>query len=262
MENLISSVKNSCRLLKLFLDSPKEMGVSEIARRINMSKGSTHKLLATLESEGFIRQNPENKLYSLGYTLLELGNQVLKNHDLAEFAKPYLKRLSEATKEFITLCVMDGGEAIYVSKVESQYPIRFIVETHRRFPLYATSGARAILAYQSPEFIDDILSKGIKTYTPYSLSTPEQIKERLADIRARGYEISANMRNIGVTGIAAPIFNSDGKVEASISVMGPTDRMEPMKEEWIRLVIQVTREISAGIGYRGDSRHRGDSHHG
>lgn len=107
------------------------------------------------------------------------------------------------------------------------------------------------------EFIDDILSRGIKTYTPYSLSSPEQIKARLADIRAQGYEISANMRNIGVTGIAAPIFNADGKVEASISVMGPTDRMEPMKEEWVRLVVQITREISAGIGYRGDlDRHR------
>jgi DNA-binding IclR family transcriptional regulator len=253
MDNLLSSVKNSCQLLKLFLDSPKEMGVSEIARRINMSKGSTHKLLATLESEGFIRQNPENKLYSLGYTLVELGNQVLKNHDLVEFSKPYLQRLSDVTSEFITLCVMDGKDAIYVSKMESKYPIRFIVETHRRFPLYATSGARVILAYQPLEFIDDILSDGIRTYTPYSLSSPEQIKARLADIRARGYELSSNMRNIGVTGIAAPIFNADGKVEASISIMGPTDRMEPRKEEWINLAVQVTRDISAGIGYRGNA---------
>jgi DNA-binding IclR family transcriptional regulator len=137
--------------------------------------------------------------------------------------------------------------------MESKYPIRFIVETHRRFPLYATSGARVILAYQPLEFIDDILSDGIRTYTPYSLSSPEQIKARLADIRARGYELSSNMRNIGVTGIAAPIFNADGKVEASISIMGPTDRMEPRKEEWINLAVQVTRDISAGIGYRGNA---------
>ena len=251
MDNLLSSVKNSCRLLKLFLDSPKEMGVTEISRMLKMSKGATHKLLATLESEGFIRQNPENKQYSLGYTLLELGNQVLKNHDLVEFSKPYLQRLSDTTKEFVTLCVKDGKDAIYVSKVESKYPIRFIVETSRRFPLYATSAARVILANQPQEFIDDILADGIKTYTPYSLNTPEKINNRLAQIRERGYEISSNMRNIGVTGIAAPIFDADGKVGASISLMGPTDRMEPKQKEWIDLVIQVTREISAGIGYRG-----------
>ncbi len=251
MDNHLSSVKKSCHLLKLFLDSAKELGVTEISRKLEMSKGAAHKLLSTLESEGFIRQNPVNKQYSLGYTLLELGNQVLKNHDLIEFSKPFLQRLSDTSKEFICLCVKDGTDAIYVSKMESQYPIRFIVETSRRFPLYATSAARAILAYQPQEFIDDILADGIKTYTPYSLKTPDLINNRLAEIRAKGYEISSNLRNIGVTGIAAPIFNADGKVEASISLMGPTDRMEPKNEEWINLVVEVTREISAGIGYRG-----------
>ncbi|CAM3650916.1 IclR family transcriptional regulator [Cohnella lubricantis] len=251
MDNHLSSVKNSCHLLKLFLDSPKELGVTEISRKLDMSKGAAHKMLGTLESEGFIRQNPANKQYSLGYTLLELGNQVLKNHDLVEFSKPSMQRLSDVSKEFICLCVKDGPDAIYVSKIESQYPIRFIVETSRRFPLYATSASRAILANQPQDFIDHILENEIKTYTTHSLRTPEQIKRRLAEIREQGYEFSANMRNVGVTGIAAPIFDTNGEVNASISLMGPTDRMEPKKEEWIRLVVDATLEISRGIGYRG-----------
>jgi IclR family KDG regulon transcriptional repressor len=250
LDNHISSVKNSCHMLKIFLNSPKELGVTDVSRKLNMSKGAAHKLLSTLESEGFIRQNPVNKQYSLGYTLLELGNQVLKNHDLVEFSLPYMQRLSDISKEFICLCIKDGEDALYVSKIESKYPIRFIVETSRRFPLYATSASRVILANQPQEFIEQILGKEIITYTPHSLKNQEQIIRRLTDIRAKGYEISNNMRNIGVTGIAAPIYDANGEVHASISLMGPTDRIEPKKEDWIDLVVEITQEISRGIGYR------------
>lgn len=116
MDNHLSSVKNSCRLLKLFLDSEKEMGVSELSRQLQLSKGAVHKLLMTLESEGFIKQNPANKQYALGYTLLELGNKVIKNHNLADFTKPFLQRLAETTQELVCLCIRDQLDAIYVEK--------------------------------------------------------------------------------------------------------------------------------------------------
>jgi len=250
MDNHLSSVKNGCRLLKMFLDSPKEMGVTEIARKLQLSKGAAHKLLATFESEGFIKQNPSSKQYSLGYTLLELGNKVLKNHDLVEFSKPFLQRLSESTKELVCLCVIDGKDAIYVSKIESEHPIRFNVEENRRFPLYATSAARVILANRDQSFIDGVFEGDIKTYTSYSMKSPEQINARLAEIRRNGYEVSSNMRNVGVTGIAAPIFDASGLVVASVSLIGPSDRVDSKKEEWVELVVQTTRDISAGIGYR------------
>jgi IclR family transcriptional regulator, KDG regulon repressor len=251
MEHL-SSVKNSCRLLKFFLQSPsKELGVSDLSRKLALSKGAVHKLLATLESEGFIRQNPATKQYYLGYTLLELGNQVLKNHNLSDFVKPYLEKLSQMSSELITLCVKDDRDAIYVEKIDSQYPIRFNVDMYRRFPLYATSAARAILAHCDLSLIDDLLSEDIRTYTPYSIKDPEAIKSRLLEIRQQGYEISSDMRNIGVTGIAAPLFDANGEVSASISIIGPSDRMIPLKVKLIRQIKEVTKEISSQLGYHG-----------
>ncbi|KIL38380.1 transcriptional regulator [Gordoniibacillus kamchatkensis] len=251
MDNHLSSVKNSCRLLKTFLDSDKEMGVSELSRQLQLSKGAVHKLLMTLESEGFIKQNPANKQYSLGYTLLELGNKVLRNHDLSEFAKPFLRKLAESTNELVCLCVQDEFDAIYVDKIDSKYPIRFNVEAYRRFPLYATSAARVILAFQDDEVIDHILSGEIRTFTPYSLKDPAGIKERLHAIRQRGYEMSSNLRNEGVTGIAAPIRDANGAVNASISIIGPSDRVVPVYQNFIDQVLATTREISSQLGYRG-----------
>ncbi|CAG7646555.1 IclR family transcriptional regulator [Paenibacillus allorhizosphaerae] len=251
MDNHLSSVKNSCRLMKAFLDSEKELGVSELSRQLQLSKGAIHKLLMTLESEGFIKQNPSNKQYSLGYTLLELGNKVLTNHNLAEFAKPFLHQLSDATQEFVCLCARDQYEAIYVDKIESKYPIRFNVDAYRRFPLYATSAARSILAFRDESFIDHVLSEDIRTFTPYSMKKPDEIKERLARIRENGYEVSSNMRNVGVTGIAAPIYDADGSVNAAISMIGPTDRVQPLLDSFIQHVVATTLEISNQMGYRG-----------
>jgi IclR family KDG regulon transcriptional repressor len=250
MDQILSSVRNSCRLLKIFLDSPKELGVTELSKKLQLSKGAVHKLLTTLESEGFIRQNKKTKQYTLGYTLLELGTKVLKNHDIVDFSTPYINRLVARTSELVVLCVQDVKDAIYVAKVDSPHPIRFTVETFRRFPLYSTSASRVLLAYRPEAFQDEVLSEEIKTYTPHSFTSPDEIKQNLRDIRARGYEFSSNRRNEGVTGIAAPIFDSTGEVAASISVIGPSDRVLPQKDEILRELLDTVKEMSVQLGYR------------
>ncbi|WP_442603871.1 IclR family transcriptional regulator [Paenibacillus sp. KN14-4R] len=245
---LLTSVQKSCKLLKIFLDSEKELGVSELSRRLQLSKGAIHKLLSTLEHEGFIMQNPINKQYSLGYTLLELGNKVKKHDDWAEFSRPFLQSLAGYTKELVCLCIIDGNDAIYVDKIESQHPIRFNVDAFRRFPLYATCASRSILAYRPESVIDQVLSEQLRQYTSHSISDPEVVKERLELIRVNGYETSSNLRNVGVTAIAAPIFDADGNVPASISLIGPTDRMQGNLSLWTEKVLETTHEISRHFG--------------
>lgn len=247
---VLSSVRNGCKLLKIFLDSPKELGVTELSKKLELSKGAVHKLLTTLESEGFIRQNEKTKQYMLGYTLLELGTKVLKNHDIVDFSKPYINRLLSRTSELVVLCVRDGRDAIYVAKVDSPHPIRFTVESFRRFPLYSTSAARVLLAYQPEPFQDEILSERLKTYTPHSYQSAEEIKQNLQTIRERGYEISSNRRNVGVTGVAAPIFDSSDQVAASISVVGPSDRVQPELDNILQEVLETVREMSMELGHR------------
>ncbi|WP_019120926.1 IclR family transcriptional regulator [Brevibacillus massiliensis] len=250
MSNALSSVRNACKLLKVFLDSPKELGVTELSKRLELSKGAVHKMLATLESEGFIRQNDSTRQYTLGYTLLELGNKVLKNHDIVEFSTPYLKALAAQTKELAVLCVLDKTDAIYVSRVDSPHPIRFNVDMHRRFPPYSTTASRALLAFQPQEYQEKVLSDEIKSYTAYSFTSVEEIKANLQEIRKRGYEISSNRRNTGVTGIAAPIFDSQQAI-ASISVIGPSDRMLPQQASILESLLATVRSMSYELGYHG-----------
>ncbi|MFL1674405.1 IclR family transcriptional regulator [Paenibacillus dendritiformis] len=249
MEHYLTSVQKCCTLLKLFLHGGKEWGVTELSRELKWSKGAVHKMLSTLESEGFIKQNPRTKQYSLGYTLLELGNKVKNDDDVVGFARPYLQQLADATKESVCLCIRDHMDAIYVDKLDSPLPIRFIIDAYRRFPLYATSASRVILAYGPETLQEAVLSESMTAFTSHSITEPEQLRLRLEQIRSRGYEISSNMRNIGVTGIAAPIFQSDGSVLASISLIGPSERMEQHAERWLALVLQTTQDMSRLNGY-------------
>ncbi|UFJ41141.1 IclR family transcriptional regulator [Brevibacillus humidisoli] len=251
MENFLSSVRNSCKLLKVFLDSPKELGVTELSKRLQLSKGAVHKILATLESEGFIRQNEATKQYTLGYTLLELGNKVIKNHDIVDFSAPYLNQLLAQTKELVVLCILDKTDALYVAKLDSPHPIRFNVEIYRRFPPYATSGSRVLLAYQSDAFQQEVLSDvELKKYTPQSFASVEEIKENLRQIKERGYEMSWNRRNQGVTGMAAPVFDATDQVVAAVSVIGPTDRVQPQVDSIRNHLLQITSEMSEQLGHR------------
>lgn len=250
MDQVLSSVRNGCKLLKIFLDSPKELGVTELSKKMQLSKGAVHKLLTTLESEGFIRKNEKTKQYTLGYTLLELGTKVLKNHDIVDFSMPFINNLLTRTNELIVLCVRDGKDAIYVAKVDSPHPIRFTVESFRRFPLYSTTAARVLLAYQPEAFQDEILAEPLKTYTTHSFQSVAEIKQNLRKIRECGYEISSNRRNEGVTGIAAPIFDASGQIAASISVIGPSDRVQPQVDEILRELQATVREMSVQLGYR------------
>ncbi|AYK07613.1 IclR family transcriptional regulator [Brevibacillus laterosporus] len=249
MDNFLSSVKKSCHLMQLFLDSPRELGVTEISKKLAMSKSAAHKLLTTLESEGFIRQNQKTKQYALGYTLLELGSKVLRDHNTVEYTKPHLVELAGQTKELVCLCIMDGKDAIYVDKIDSEYPIRFTVDAYRRFPLYATSSARCLLAYQSETFIDEVLASGLKAYTPQSLTSTEEMKQRLTTIRRNGYEVSSNLRNVGVTVIAAPIFDATGQAIASISLIGPSERMLLHMNDFQQKVLRTVSQLSLGLGY-------------
>lgn len=253
MDQYLSSVRNGCKLLKIFLDSPQEIGVTELSKKLQLSKGAVHKLLMTLESEGFIRKNEKTKQYTLGYTLLELGNKVLQNHDIVDFSNPYLHRLLARTQELVVLCLQDAKDAIYVSKLDSPHPIRFTIGTYRRFPLYSTSASRVLLAYRSAAFQDEILQQEIKTYTPHSFTTVEEIKQNLRLIRERGYEFSSNRRNEGVTGMAAPIFDSTGEVVASVGVIGPSDRVLPQQKMILEELLQTVREMSTELGYRNQA---------
>jgi len=132
----LSSVGTAIALLKSFSEEETEIGVSNLARRLGVSKSTVHRLAMTLVSSGMLEQNPENGKYALGIGLFHLGALVRRRMNISSEARPYLFQLREITRETVLLAVMDGIDIMYVYNLESPHAIRMRSDIGIRKPSY------------------------------------------------------------------------------------------------------------------------------
>ena len=221
----LSSVGNAARLLKAFLSREKEIGVSELARRLDLGKSTVHRLLTTLVQEGLVERNPETGAYRLALTMFELGQVVQSHMHLHGVVGPVLAALREETHEGCQVGVLDGHEVVYIDRLESSQTLRLFNETGRRVPVHTTSSGKVLLAHLSDEELDRVLDVApLNQMTPKSITDAVTLRAELAKVRARGWSEAVEEREIGVASIAAPIRDASGRVVAAISIGGPAAR--------------------------------------
>ena len=114
----LSSVRSAARLLKQFSSRERELGVSELARRLDLSKSTVHRLLVTLTSESLLEQDPVSGKYRLGIAMHDLGSAVSTRLDLHEAVIPPMERLRNVTGETVHTAVLDGREVVYVERLD------------------------------------------------------------------------------------------------------------------------------------------------
>ena len=247
----LSSVGNAARLLKVFLSREKELGVSELARRLGLGKSTVHRLLTTLVNEGLVEQNPETGAYRLGLVVFELGEAVRLHLDLHAAAAPVLAALREETRESCQVGVLDGHEVVYVDRLESSHTLRLMNETGRRVPVHTTSSGKVLLAHLGPEELDAVLAVApLLQQTPRSITDPDALRAELEVVRARGWAEAVEEREIGVASIAAPISDASGRVVAAVSIGGPAARMgAAQRKRLAEIVVEAGEAASRRLGW-------------
>jgi IclR family KDG regulon transcriptional repressor len=250
-EKRLSSVATAIALLKAFSEDEVDIGVSTLARRLGIAKSTVHRLATTLVSEGMLEQNPENGKYRLGIALFGLGALVRRRMDVSTEAKPYLFDLRETTGETVHLAILDGTEIMYVYNLESMQAIRMRSDVGVRKPAYCTAEGLAIVAFQPPAVVDEILARGLKARTPKTNTDPDSFRRALASVRERGYAIEDEESEAGMRSLAAPIRNGAGEVVAAVGVAGPVQRLpEETLASFAPHVLKTADAISVRIGYR------------
>ena len=245
----VASVRNAARLLKEFSRSDRELGVSELARRLGLSTSSTHRLLATLAAERLVERSPRG--YRLGLALHDIG-AVAGDLDLHEAALPVMATLRASTGETVQLAVLDGCESVYVDRLESPHTVRIFSRVGTRLPAPATSTGKTLLAALSPAELDARLAawRPVRT-TPYSIVDEGVLRARLGEIAARGWAENREESRVGVVSVGAPVRDRSGAVIAALSVAAPTDRAGPAPLRRIRVaVVEAAAVVSRRLGYR------------
>lgn len=240
------TVVKALKALEVLCASPGARGVSDLARELKLPKSNVHRLLSTLEAQGFVRQLPDRS-YELTFKLWELGLSVISRIDVKSVAPRHMERLVQATNESALLSVLDGFDVVYIDKVESQQAIQATTKVGSRIPAHCVGTGKAMLAHQSPEFIQKFLRKA-RTYTKNTVRNTELL-EQLRRARLTGYAVNRGEFREGVSGVGAVILDRDGKAVAGVGVWGPDDRVTPCLEKLAKQVMQCAGEISRELGF-------------
>jgi IclR family acetate operon transcriptional repressor len=226
--------------------------LTELSRRVHLHVSTVHRLMVNLLRQGFVEQDPVTGGYQLGFRVLRMGLRVLDRMDFRRVAAPLLRELNQKTQETIHLVVLRGDRGVSIEKILSPQPVALDAPLGGQIPLHCSGVGKALLAYQSEDFVSAIArSPGFERYTARTLTSLPELRKELARIREQGYSVDNEEIVEGLRCVAAPLFDHTGRVVAAFSVAGPSNRMLPERiPEIARLVVETSREISHRLGHR------------
>lgn len=222
----INSVVKAFQVIE-YLVTEKEQELSVLAKRLQFPKTTTHRILQTLESLGYVERNESNNRYRASLKFLELGGQVADRMDFIEIAHPFMQKLASQTGETVNLGILDGLEMICVDKIKSDHALSHDQPVGSRHKAYCTGFGKAVLAFLTDETLMVLLEgHAIMPDTPKSLKSKIDLEKELRKIRKNGYAVDNEEGNIGIRCVGAPIFDHERKVIAGLSIAGPGLRIK------------------------------------
>ncbi|MYL57912.1 helix-turn-helix domain-containing protein [Virgibacillus halodenitrificans] len=233
-----ATVLRAIKVLKHLKEMPGPQSVSYISKDLEMSPTIVHRLLTTLKMEGFVFQDAQSKLYSLGSVFLEYANKIVTELPFAPIVEPWLIQLRNNTGETVGFYTPNGHTRLCLMEYESQQEIRRSVGVGTQLPIYAGATGRALVSFQPERNQTQILQ---------SLSKEERdvLQNKLQTTRQQGYAVSIEEISSNVSAISAPVFDHQKRVVGAISISGPAFRFNDEKmEEVIPKLLHATDEIS------------------
>lgn len=190
--------------------------LSEVARRSGLALSTAHRLVHELEGAGLLARDSAGNFH-IGLRLWELGQ--LANSRLREVAHPWLQELFDSTKENVHLAVRDGFEVLYVDKVYGRRAVPIVSRVGGRLPMHTTGVGRALLAFQPSWFLHAYLQRKLERPTPFAITERGRLSRELAATRSRGWAVTKEEMTLGSCSLAAPIYDADADVIASVGVV-------------------------------------------
>ena len=246
----IESVDKALSILECFSDRVPELSLKQLSEKTGLYKSRILRLCGTLMTHGFLIRL-ESSLYRLGPKLMMLGKVYERSNSMISIARPILRELASITGESAKLFVIQGTKRICLVREKGTYPLSYHIEEGESFILYAGAGGKALLAYTSKEFRDQVLSeKVLQKLTPQTIVERSRLEQEFVAIRKQGYASSNGEIFPEVSGKAAPVFNHEPNVCAALTIAGPTQRFtEERRRELLESLLTSARRLSKLLGY-------------
>lgn len=236
---IIRSVQKSLIILRHILNSPDEVSLLELEKKLGYNASTIHHILKTLILEGFVSQNKVSKKYTPGPELMFSYLTANQPKKFFHRALPLLEKNVALTEETTNIFIRQGDEAVCIAGVESPQTLKAFLQIGRRIPLNTTAAGKIFLAYMDEkEALDLLRSNSLKQFS-VSVTALEELLIELQNIRRQGYSIEKNEFDDMVTAIGAPIFDHNNRLIAATSTIVPSTRIDEDKINM--LIVSLTR---------------------
>ena len=247
-----STADRALEILMMFSDERLAVSAAEVATQLQVARSTAYRYLQSLVQTGFVEESGTG--FRLGRRVLELARLARRGLGLSEIARPVMRRLADDTGEAVLLTRLAGTSVICLEREGgAAHAVRISYERGEVLPTNAGASALALLAWLPEEQVEQILSSvHLRRFTPSTLVTPAEIRERLAQTRTAGYAVSHSELDFDVLGIAAPVWAVDGQVACAIGVAAVTARVSKQRvAATAQAVCAAAAEITESLALLG-----------
>lgn len=244
----VPSVEKAFAIMELFAADNRGYTLSEVSRLLQLPVSTVSSLLSTLWNCGYVSRHEQGR-YRLTMKLLAEGTKAVNQLDLNKVAEPHMKELTAKSGLTSVLAVRDGDHLVYLDKVDGASEVLLASYVGRRMLLHLTGTGKVLLSGLSEsEVMEIVRSVGLPASTPKTITSLPVLKKELARIRKRGHAIDNQGYDLGIKGVAAPIFERDGNVAAAIGVGGSVFELNGNMRQIVKLVKAAARAVSENLG--------------
>ncbi len=245
---IIQSLDRAIDVLKT-VSAGSGMSLTEIAQAGGQSQATCYRILTTLSKRRVVEFDEVTQLWHIGLEAFRIGMSFLGRTRIAEQSRPVMQRIMNETGETANLAILDRGEVIFISQIETHEPIRAFFRPGTRGPGHASGIGKAIMAFLPEDQVRKLTGAALPCYTDTTITSADAFILELAEIRRRGFSVDNEERTEGMRCIAAPVFNAYGEAIAGVSLSGPSVRVKPERDlEFGNLIKHAADEITGSIG--------------
>jgi DNA-binding IclR family transcriptional regulator len=247
------SVLKALAILDALSTAPEGMRQTELARKLDFPVSTTHRLVATLASQGYVQQDGVSGRYVLGNKIFQLQAASANRPNLARGAFPFLRKLARELDETTNLSTLSDGRVVYLESVAADRAVGLYTPPGTIAPAHCTAMGKVLLAHLGEAELEDWFNRyDLSGATSHSITEREAFRRHLLEIRRQGYALDDEEWVPGVRCVAAPVRDFSGNVVAAISISAPGGRLPPERvPAAAETVMGIAAAISGGLGYRG-----------
>lgn len=246
--DFVQSLERGLSVIRAFDHEHPELTLSEVAAQTGVTRAVARRFLLTLEALGYVRS--DGRFFSLTAKVLELGYAYLSSLSLPEVAEPHLEDLVGEVNESSSVSVLDGHDVVYVARVPVSRIMTVSISVGTRFPAYATSMGRVLLAgLPEPELTSYLSSVSLQPLTARTVSSVAALRGELTRVRSQGWALVNQELEEGLRALAAPIRNRAGKVVAALNVSAHASRtsLETMRRDLLPPLLKAAARVEADL---------------